>query len=34
MKGKVKNTVVRGRVIMTDGVVDCEPGWGQYVTNN
>ncbi|MGI5936361.1 MAG: dihydroorotase [Oscillospiraceae bacterium] len=34
MKGKVKNTVVRGRVIMSDGVVDCKPGWGQYVTNN
>lgn len=34
MHGKVKNTVVRGRVIMTDGVVDCEPGWGRYVINN
>ena len=30
VKGKVKNTVVRGRVIMTDNVVDCEPGWGRY----
>ena len=28
MKGKVKNTVVRGRVIMENGVVDCELGWG------
>lgn len=32
MHGKVTHTVVRGRVVMREGVVDCEPGWGQYVT--
>lgn len=30
LKGKVKNTVVRGKVVMADNVVDCEPGWGRY----
>lgn len=30
IKGKVTNTVVRGKVVMSDNVVDCEPGWGRY----
>ena len=30
LKGKVKNTVVRGKVVMTNNVVECEPGWGRY----
>jgi len=29
--GKVTHTVVRGRVVMEDGVVDCEPGYGKYI---
>ena len=28
MHGKVTQTIVRGRVVMSDGVVDCEPGYG------
>ena len=32
MYGRVTQTVVRGRVVMSDGVVDCEPGYGKYIT--
>ncbi len=31
LHGKAKYTVLRGRVIMDNGVVDCEPGYGQFV---
>ena len=30
LKGKATHTIVRGRVIMENGVVDCEPGYGKY----
>jgi dihydroorotase-like cyclic amidohydrolase len=29
--GKVTHTVVRGRVVMQDGLVECEPGYGKYI---
>ena len=32
MHGKVTQTIVRGRIVMSDGVVDCEPGYGKYIT--
>ena len=32
MHGAVTNTVVRGRVIMADGVVDGQAGWGKMIT--
>ena len=32
LKGKVTETIVRGRVIMENGVVDCEPGYGKFIT--
>ena len=32
MHGAVTNTVVRGRVVMTDGVVDGQAGWGKMIT--
>ncbi len=31
LKGKVTETIVRGRVVMQNGVVDCQPGWGKYI---
>lgn len=31
LKGKVTDTVVRGKVVMHEGEVNCEPGWGKYV---
>jgi dihydroorotase-like cyclic amidohydrolase len=31
LKGKVHYTVVRGRVVMENGVVDCEPGYGEFI---
>lgn len=31
MRGRVTHTVVRGRVVMEDGTVDCERGYGQFV---
>lgn len=34
MYGKVTQTIVRGRIVMSDGVVDCEPGYGKYITTN
>ena len=34
MHGKVTQTIVRGRIVMSDGVVDCEPGYGKYITTN
>lgn len=30
LKGKVTHTILRGRVIMENGVVDCEPGYGRF----
>ena len=29
--GKVTQTIVRGRIIMNEGIVDCEPGYGKYI---
>ncbi len=34
LKGKVTHTILRGRVIMEDGVVDCEPGYGRFCVPN
>jgi len=31
LQGRAKYTVLRGRVIMENGVVDCEPGYGRFV---
>lgn len=31
LKGKVTHTVVRGNVVMEDGEVMGEPGWGKYI---
>ena len=30
LKGKMTHTILRGRVIMENGIVDCEPGYGKY----
>ena len=32
MHGKVTGTVVRGRVVMDNGVMDAQPGWGKMIT--
>lgn len=29
--GRVTHTVVRGRVVMANGIVDCEPGYGKFI---
>lgn len=31
LKGKVTHTVVRGKVVMTEGDVISEPGWGKFI---
>ena len=32
--GKVTQTIVRGRIVMNEGVVDCNPGYGKYIISN
>ena len=31
LHGKAKYTILRGRVIMENGVVDCAPGYGKFI---